>query len=243
MDCPSLKATHARNRFAPERAAPAAARIAARFDGRWQQGYVRGKLRHDPAFATISALLFDAAAALPVLDLGCGMGLLGQWLREHGHRGDYLGIDQDARKIAAGDAAARGVLPDIELRLGGLATLPPFCGHVVLLDVLHYLDREAQRRLLQQSAQRLAGDGLLLIRSVLRDASWRYRVTQAEERVLALAGWMHTATRHIPKRTELESEIEDTGLSVTTRPLWGRTPFNSWLLVARRASAARDQRS
>ena len=185
------------------------AHIAARFHGRGQQGYVRGKLRHDPAFAVISALLFDAGAALPVLDLGCGMGLLGQWLREHGHRGGYLGIDQDARKIAAGDAAACGVLPDLELRQGELATLPPFCGHVVLLDVLHYLDREAQRRLLQQCAQRLAGDGLLLIRSVLRDASWRYRVTLAEERLLALTGWMHTATRHIPTRGELENGIED----------------------------------
>ena len=203
---------------------------------------MRGKLRHDPAFAAISALVCDAGATLPVLDLGCGMGLLGQWLREHGHRGDYLGIDHDPRKLAAGRAAARGLQPAIELRQGGLATLPPFCGHIVLLDVLHYLAREAQRRLLQQSAQRLAGDGLLLIRSVLRDASWRYRVTLAEERLLTLTGWMHTAMRHIPTRGELESGIEDAGLNVTARPLWGRTPFNSWLLVARRA-APRDQRS
>lgn len=219
------------------------ARIAARFDGRWQQGYVRGKLRHDPAFAAVSASLHDAAAALPVLDLGCGMGLLGQWLREHGHRGDYLGVDHDPRKVSAGRAAARGLEPPLELRVGDLTELLPWRGHVVLLDVLHYLDCDDQRTLLAAAADRLAGEGLLLIRSVLRDASWRYRVTQIEERLLVLAGWMRTPARHVPTQAELENVLADAGLSLATRPLWGHTPFNSWLLIARRASAPGDQRS
>ncbi len=221
----------------PDETRRAAQRIAMRYDGRWRQGYVRGKLIHDPAFAAVSGLLLDAAAALPVLDLGCGMGLLGQWLREHGYRGDYLGVDHDVRKIIAGRNAARDLRPPPDLREGDLAALPPWCGHVVLLDVLHYLDRDDQHTLLAAAADRLAGDGLLLIRSVLRDASWRYRVTLAEERLLAFAGWMRTPARHVPTRAELENALKDTGLSAAARPLWGRTPFNSWLLVARRAPA------
>lgn len=221
----------------PDETRRAAQCIATRYDGRWRQGYVRGKLIHDPAFAAVSALLLDAAAALPVLDLGCGMGLLGQWLREHGYRGDYLGVDHDMRKIIAGRNAACGLRSPPDLRAGDLAALPPWCGHVVLLDVLHYLDRDDQHALLAAAADRLAGDGLLLIRSVLRDASWRYRVTLAEERMLAFAGWMRTPARHVPTRAELESALKDAGLSAAARPLWGRTPFNSWLLVARRAPA------
>lgn len=204
---------------------------------------MRGKLRHDPAFAALSALLLDAGAALPVLDLGCGMGLLGQWLREQGHRGDYLGIDNDPRKLAAGRVAACGLRPAIELRAGDLAMLPPWRGHVVLLDVLHYLDHDAQGALLAAAADRLAGEGLLLIRGVLRDRSWRCRVTMAAEHLLAFAGWMRTPARHVPTQAELETTLQGAGLSVTARPLWGHTPFNSWLLVARRVSPARVQRS
>ena len=204
---------------------------------------MRGKLRHDPAFAAISTLVCDAGAMLPVLDLGCGMGLLGQWLREHDHHGDYLGIDHDPRKLAAGRAAACGLQPAIGLHAGDLAMLPPWRGHVVLLDVLHYLDHDAQHALLAAAADRLADDGLLLIRSVLRDRSWRCRVTMAAEHLLAFAGWMRTAVRHVPTQAELETVLQRAGLSVTARPLWGHTPFNSWLLVARRASPARFQRS
>lgn len=199
---------------------------------------MRGKLRHDPAFAAISALVCEAGATLPVLDLGCGMGLLGQWLREHGYRGGYLGIDHDSRKLAAGRAAARGRQPAIELRAGDLATLPPWHGHVVLLDVLHYLDHDAQSALLAAAADRLADDGLLLIRGVLRDRSWRCRVTLAAEHLLAFAGWMRTAARHVPTRAGLEAALLGAGLRVTARPLWGHTPFNSWLLVAHRPSSA-----
>lgn len=238
-----MKPTRARHDLRPQANPPAATRISARFAGRWQQGYVRGKLRHDPAFAAISALVGDAGVTLPVLDLGCGMGLLGQWLREHGHHGDYLGIDHDPRKVAAGRAAARGLQPPIEMRAGDLAALPPWRGHVVLLDVLHYLDRDAQVTLLAAAAGRLAGDGLLLIRGVLRDRSWRCRVTLAAEYLLAFAGWMRTPARHVPTRAELEAVLTDAGLGISARPLWGHTPFNSWLFVARRASPASAQRS
>ncbi|MCK9367424.1 MAG: class I SAM-dependent methyltransferase [Metallibacterium scheffleri] len=214
-----------------------AERIAARFAGRWQQGYVRGKLRHDPAFATIAALLTEAGAARPVLDLGCGMGLLGQWLRECGHRGAYLGIDNDPRKLRAGRAAAATLRPALELRFGDLQALPEFSGHVVLLDALHYLARAPQQALLAACAQRLGAGDRLLIRSVLRDASWRYRITQAEELLAAASGWMRTGAHHIPTGAELSERCAALGLRVSRQPLWGRTPFNSWLIVAWRAPA------
>ena len=47
-------------------------RIARRYEGRWLQGYARGKLRGDPVFAAAFELLKDAP--LPVLDI-CGQRL------------------------------------------------------------------------------------------------------------------------------------------------------------------------
>jgi hypothetical protein len=55
------------------------ARIVSRYEGRWLRGYVRGKLRHDPIYAAGLELLKDSPR--PVLDVGCGIGLLACWLR------------------------------------------------------------------------------------------------------------------------------------------------------------------
>ena len=48
----------------------ASGRIAQRFRGRWRQGYVRGKLRHDPSFDAIAVTLLDGSRTRPLLDLG-----------------------------------------------------------------------------------------------------------------------------------------------------------------------------
>ena len=216
----------------------ASGRIARRFRGRWRQGYVRGKLRHDPSFDAIAVALLDGSRTRPLLDLGCGMGLLGHWLRVRGWTGTYIGIDHDVRKLRAGRAAARGLTPALTLRTGSLLALPPalgsFRGDVVLLDVLHYLTRDAQSALLRRCALCLEDGDVLLLRGVLRDGSWRYGVTRAEEWLLASTGWMRSGPRHVPSAAELRGWLEELDLQVALRPLWGHTPFNSWLTVARR---------
>ncbi len=213
-------------------------RIARRFRGRWRQGYVRGKLRHDPGFDAIAMTLLAQGRARPLLDLGCGMGLLGHWLRARGWTGAYIGIDHDPRKLRAGRTAAQCLVPALTLRTGSLLALPhalgSFRGHVVLLDVLHYLTRDAQSALLRRCALCLEDGDVLLLRGVLRDGSWRYRVTRAEEWLLAGTGWMRSGPRHVPSAAELRGWLEALDLQVALRPLWGHTPFNSWLAVARR---------
>jgi hypothetical protein len=74
---------------------------------------------------------------------------------------------------------------------------------------------------------------MLVIRNVLRDRSWRFRATVLEERFSRALGWMRCATGHFPARDEIESPLREAGFDVRVKPLWGRTPFNSWLIVAR----------
>ena len=47
---------------------------------------------------------------------------------------------------------------------------------------------------------------------------------------------MRSPALHFPDRAEVEAPLRDAGLGVDVRPLWGDTPFNSFLLVARRAT-------
>jgi 2-polyprenyl-3-methyl-5-hydroxy-6-metoxy-1,4-benzoquinol methylase len=176
------------------------------------------------------------AAPLPLLDVGCGMGLLGHCLHAAGVLHGYLGIDHDVRKIDAGREAASRIDEALTLRCADAAELTDFRGHVALFDVLHYLSAERQPALLRQLAGSVAPGGLLLLRSVLREACWRYRLTVLEEQFLYRSGWMRVRATHYPTRDEILLPLREAGLACEIEPLWGRTPFNSYLIVARRPS-------
>ncbi len=214
-------------------ALPRIQQIAARFAHRAHAGYARGKLRHDPVFAAAASWIGDTAT--PLLDIGCGLGLLGMYLRECGWRGAYRGLDFDTGKIAAARHAARA-LPQFDLIDERAQSLPPFQGHVALLDVLHYLPRAEQETLLREAAARVAPGALLIVRNVLRTPGWRFRLTQAEEWLIHALGWMPTPALHYPTREEIQVPLQAAGLTADIQPLWRGTPFNSFAIVARRAA-------
>jgi 2-polyprenyl-3-methyl-5-hydroxy-6-metoxy-1,4-benzoquinol methylase len=207
--------------------------IAAHYAQRRHRIYARWKLKTDPAYAATAALLKDST--LPLLDVGCGIGLLGQYLHASGTRIHYTGVDHDGFKIGIAQAAARhaGLEQELDLRCADAATLPPVSGHVVLLDILHYLPAARHRELLQVAIGHLAPDGLLVIRNVLREANWRFHATRVEEFFLRYSGWIPGGAQYYPSAAELREPAEAAGLAVHIAPLRGRTPYNSYLLVAR----------
>lgn len=212
--------------------------IARRYAGRWLQGYAHGKLRSDPAFAAIAATI--AAAPAPVLDIGCGIGLLAQYLLACGCRVPYLGVDIDERKIRSAQRAAPD-MPDSHFECSGCDSLAPWQGHVVMLDVLHYLEADVQSALLQAAAGRVAPGAALSIRTVLRDGSWRFAATRVEEFVIRSSRWIPGGARHYPARDGLRAALAESGLDISITPLYGRTPFNSYLVMARRAPVVPPQ--
>ena len=214
----------------PQDAIPA--RIAARYRRPSHRSYIRSKLRWDPLFAAVAPLLVDSPRAL--LDIGCGLGLLGQYLRERGFRAAYHGLDLDAQKIDEARRAADVARFDLDFADGTADSLPAFSGDVALLDVLHYMPADAQRRVLVEAAARVANGGMLVIRNVLRDRSWRFRITVLQERLARLLGWMRSPLGDFPQREDIEAPLREMGMAVRVKPLWGRTPFNSYLFVAQR---------
>lgn len=210
-----------------------ARRVAGRYRRPWHRDYARAKLRMDPVYAAVADIVVDT---VPLLDVGCGLGLLGFYLRERGWRGAYLGVDFDAAKIAQARLAATGER-DFAFDDGTAQRLPPFHGHVTLLDVLHYLGRDEQPALLREAAARVAPGAALVVRSVLRDRGWRFRATVLEEWFLYAVRWMRSPAKHYPLREEIERPLLDAGLVVDVQPLWGNTPFNSFVIVARRPGA------
>ncbi len=212
-------------------------RIARRYEGRWLQGYARGKLRRDPVFAAVFECLKDEP--LPVLDAGCGVGLLEFYLRERGFAAPLHGFDFDAPKIAQAQRIASAHYGGVTFSVAATDhALPGERGHVVILDVLHYLPADAQRDLLERTAAHVAPGGLCVIRETPRDGSWRFRATQLEERFIHSILWMKSGAVHFPTIDEVIAPFERRGFSAEVRPLWGRTPFNSHLFILRAPAAA-----
>jgi SAM-dependent methyltransferase len=201
---------------------------------RYHYYYVRGKLASDPLYPGVIAALRGSDA--PLLDLGCGIGLLAHALRADGQAIAYVGVDFDAGKIAVANAAAmRAKLDDVAFATCDLLReRPPHRGSVALLDVLQYLPDAVQERLLDDAIAMLVSGSKLVIRSGLQDDSARSRTTGFVDRLANTIGWMRSAPLRYPTREWFERRLADAGLATDFRPLHGRTPFNNWLIVATR---------
>ena len=211
----------------------ACARVASQFPQRWLRGYVGSKLLRDPVFEAAYGLL--SKSDKPILDVGCGVGLLAFYLRERGCNQRILGLDVDARKIRQGIRIERRVYDDIEFRCqDALKELPEFEGDVVLFDVLHYLAPSEQASLLQRLARCVAPGGTLLVRDCPREKGMRFRMTWAAEKFAQLISWNLRRPLHFPSRESITEAFGETEFDREIRPMWGSSPFHNYLFVFRR---------
>ena len=199
---------------------------------RYLQGYSFCKLATDPLYQAVCAELDGHQE--PLLDLGCGIGLLAQCLRALGNEIAYIGVDSDADKIEiARTAATKRNFGDIRFEVHDLAkTFPHHRGSVALLDVLQYLDPGTRQALLANVARRLSERGKAVMRIGIEDRSWRAAFARSADRFGHKVHWMRSSFVSLPTREELSQALHDVGLTASFRPLWGRTPFNNYLVIA-----------
>lgn len=216
-------------------------RIAGRYPGRWMQGYVRGKIRNDPAYRIVLDALGKTNS--PILDIGCGVGLLSFYLRESGFKSQILGIDFDEKKIASAREIAAANYTGMDFSARDACASGEFLGSVVVLDVLQYLPVEKQHALLQQLPRKVSPGSQCLIRATPRDASWRFQITRAADRAMHLAGWMKSPALHYLTSSEICAPFHAAGFGSEIRPLWGKTPFNSHLFVFKLTNPQRASNS
>ncbi len=219
---------------------PSSADIARAFrPHRYHYWYARTKLATDPLYGGVARAL--AGDPGPVLDLGCGIGLQAHAVPGLGTRIGYFGVDNDAGKIAsAREAAQRAGMTRARFEVVDLANGFP-AGHrgsVTILDMLQFLEPDERTALLARAVSCLTPDGRLVIRTGLAGGNWRSPVTRGADWLARGLGWMNAAPRTYPTRAGLADELAALGLVCQISPLWGRTPFNNWLVVARFADRA-----
>jgi SAM-dependent methyltransferase len=215
----------------------ACTRVAALFTRRWLRRYVASKLRSDPVFPAAWNLL--GTTREPLLDLGCGIGLLPFYLRERGFEQRIVAVDVDKRKLAEGREAARTRYRDIEFIEHDLAhQIAAFRGNVAMLDLLHYLPPARQRTLLAELAACVPAGGALLLRDSPRDGSPRFWITYAGEVFAQSISWNMNARLHFPSLDTIHASFRKEEFARDQRPAWGATPFNNRLFVFQRHAYA-----
>ncbi len=198
--------------------------------GRFDRGFARAKLRADPVYraAAFGGFLPERGT---LLDLGCGRGLLLAAVRAAGSRLRLVGIESGA----SAEVARRALGGEAEIVRADLreAMLPP-CDAATLFDVLHYLDRPEQERLLDRIARALRPAGVLLVREVDAGAGAGFWSVRVSERVLScLRGRPFQELRYRSK-DEWGALLRAAGLDVDSRPIGEGTPFANVLFVSRK---------
>ena len=201
--------------------------VASHYPRGFLRAYVRGKLATDPVYSAVFDRLRDSP--LPVMDIGCGIGLLASYLRSRGFDAPIVGVDHDERKVRI----ARQFASDSKTTfcVGDVRT-SDFGGNVVLLDVLHYFSDADQQAILRKASE---SGAMILIRDAVRDGSLRYRATYAQETFARIGGWLKADRLNFPTRPSIERSFNGT-FSREVLPMFGRSPFNNYLFVFRRSS-------
>ncbi|RYZ10909.1 MAG: class I SAM-dependent methyltransferase [Comamonadaceae bacterium] len=220
--------------------------------GRFAWHFARGKLGRDPVFRGLIERGLIGATRPRVVDIGCGQGLFasllasmarmqaeGRWPAQWAatpKAARYTGIELMPRDIARAKAAIGPLSPKPRLVCADMcsAALPP-CDLVVILDVLHYVDLDAQEGVLRRVRDALApGRGRLLLR--VGDASNRrgFAISQWVDRtVTRVRGHRVSPTWGRPLQAWVDL-LQRLGFDVQSVPMSSGTPFANVLLVADR---------
>lgn len=171
-----------------------------------------------------------------VVDLGCGHGLFACVLRESSPTRRVLGIDLDPRKIEV----ARSAIQDtqwLRFEVGDIvASAPPKCDAVTIVDVLYLLPYEAQEQVLRNAASALGEGGPLVVKAQERRVDPRYALTYAQELVTVSLGFTRGGRErfYFPSREEALAMFDRAGFVVDVVEM-PRRPYTDVVYLARKA--------
>jgi SAM-dependent methyltransferase len=214
--------------------------------GRFIYEFASRKLAGDPAYGAIleRGLLKGRQR---VLDLGCGLGLLAATLRAAegcSQRGAWpaswppapcaasiRGIELNAATVErarhALGSSAEIVQGDIRLAEFGAADA------VVILDVLHYIEADAHRAVLERVHQALCPAGLLLLRVGDASAGLRFRISQCWDQAVMLARGCGLKPLHCRSVAQWRTLLSNCGFDSQVVSMSKGMSFANALLCAR----------
>lgn len=182
------------------------------------------------------------AATVPpegrVLEVGCGHGLLANYLALESSGREVHGIDVDGPKIDAARAAGASSGARFEAAEPGVLPAGPWDA-IAIVDVLYLLAEDHQRRLLAGCAAALGPGGVLVVKEMSPSPRWKAAWNRAQEtvavRALGITRGGEGGFRFLPPET-IAGWLSGAGLEVAHRPLHKGFPHPHHLVLGRRHS-------
>ncbi len=156
----------------------------------------------------------------PVLDLGCGHGLLSIALATQGPHRQVLGIDHDLERIALARQAGQGI-PNLQIQEGSLLEPPagPWSG-ITAIDVMHYFEPALQEKILNGAFAGLAPGGVLALREVDPRGGLASRFNRFYEKIATATGFTQAEKKGLHFRSPEEwcALLARLGFTVRSEP-------------------------
>lgn len=172
--------------------------------------------------------LRELAAHFPkegrIVDLGSGAGLFAHVLLEDSPTREVLCVDHDAFRIRSLQASAEN-LPIEAVEANMAAYELPACQGIALIDVMHYLEADAQEALLDRCVQALEPGGVIVLRDPDPDGRLKFDLTRAHEGFATRFGLTHAQVGQYRRGAEWSFQMRLRGLATEVLPLKRMSPY------------------
>jgi 2-polyprenyl-3-methyl-5-hydroxy-6-metoxy-1,4-benzoquinol methylase len=144
-----------------------------------------------------------------ILDVGCGFGLFAGYFGQTQPARRIVGVDPDARRVGLAETVARRLGLTGHTFVTGDVRDVPLEGSfdaAYVLDVMHHLPREDQRRVLARLRTLLVPGGMLLVKDITTEPRRGLLFTEALDRLMV--GWQAPlAYRHHREWADLLTDM------------------------------------
>jgi len=164
-----------------------------------------------------------------IIDIGCGYGLLANYLALRSSKRDVTGIDLSVGRISVAQRTTDSrkkikfeLMDALDLQLGEYDT-------VVMSDFLHHIDCKAQEELLARCYQDLPAGSFLVIQEVDNRPLWKYWFAIMIDKILNVGG-----RQFFRNRQELQKLLQRIGFHVKTKKVDKSLPLSDILFLCRK---------
>jgi SAM-dependent methyltransferase len=217
--------------------------------GRFAWHFARGKLGRDPVFRGLIERGLIGPQRARVVDIGSGQSLIasllsvaagmqaqGRWPARWTSTPasvDYTGIELMPKDVARARESLKDLQPRPEIVCADMCeAVLPACDLVVILDVLHYVDLQAQEGVLARVRDALGPGGRLLLRIGDASSARGFAVSQWVDRTVTRVRGHRVSPTWGRTLVEWKALLARLGFTVQSVPMSEGTPFANVLLVA-----------
>ncbi|MDP8214041.1 MAG: methyltransferase domain-containing protein [Candidatus Euphemobacter frigidus] len=187
----------------------------------WERWHVKLRWRLCP-FLQIAGYIPEAAR---IVDIGCGRGLLANYLALNSSSREVTGIDKQEKRIEAARASIKG-RDNIRFYLRDVLELHHQEFDVIVVsDMLHHLTYPQQEKLLRHCYRILPAGGILLVEDVSEKPKWKWFAHFLIDRFLNLG-----RRQYYRKIDDWISYLESLGFEVKSFDAHRHIPLPDFLL-------------